>query len=163
MSLYESFRQILLHVAGQAFDAAGYQLQDNPMHQARGLFRYRKALSETLRVYVEFQVLFYQQGGPSRFRVNLLRSSGADARADGATTEERTLAALVWEDFGARVLSGPDHWWLVRNEREVGFGIAEAGKLIFGFGIPWLEGTLTVPPAHSKLPETENSPKGDIE
>jgi hypothetical protein len=124
--------------------AAGYVLQDNPTHQSRGLFRYRKALADGVYAYVEFQLLYYPIGGPSRFRVNLLRSTGADARSPGdcAGKVDTTLGRLLWEDFGVRQLSGPEHWWLFNNPTELGYAIAEAGTLLFGFGIPWLEGNL---------------------
>ncbi len=138
------FGQALQTVAGQALAAAGYALQDNPMHQARGLFRYRKALADGVSIYVEFQLLHYAAGGPSRFRINLLRNTGADARSPGqyAGKIDTTLGRLLWEDFGVRQLSGPEHWWSFNHPVELGHAIAEAGKLLFGFGIPWLEGTL---------------------
>src|SRR5258707_152708 len=139
------FGQILETVAGQAFQAAGYTLQSNPMHQSRGLFRYRKLLSnaDNLSVYIEWQLLYYQ-GGPSRFRVNLLRGTGPDARSAGESGEgiETTLTKLVWEGFGVRQLTGPDHWWSFDGPNPLGQTIAQATRLVFGFGIPWLEGTL---------------------
>jgi hypothetical protein len=108
------------------------------------LFRYRKSLADGVSAYVEFQLLYYTIGGPSRFRVNLLRNTGADARSpgDSAHKVDTTLGRLLWEDFGVRQLSGPDHWWLFNNPTELGYAVAEAGKLLFGFGIPWLEGKL---------------------
>jgi len=138
------FGNVLQTVAGQALTAAGYQLQDNAMHQSRGLFRYRKTREDGVSLYIEFQMLYYQGGGPSRFRVNLLRNTGADARSPSQYVDriDTTLGKLVWDDFGVRQLSGPDHWWTFNSPYELGFAIAEAGKLLFGFGIPWLEGTL---------------------
>src|SRR5450432_649349 len=139
------FGQVLDTVAGQAFQAAGYTLQPNPMHQSRGLFRYRKPLLavDSLNVYIEWQLLFYQ-GGPSRFRINLLRSTGPDARVggDSGAAVETTLTKLVWEGFGVRQLSSPDHWWSFDSPNALGQAIAQAARLVFGFGIPWLEGTL---------------------
>ena len=119
-------------------------MQDNPTHQSRGLFRYRKSLADGVSAYVEFQLLYYPIGGPSRFRVNLLRNTGPDARSpsDYADKVDTTLGRLLWEDFGVRQLSGPEHWWLFNNPTELGYAVADAGKLLFGFGIPWLEGTL---------------------
>ena len=139
------FGQILETVAGQAFAAAGYELQTNAMHQSRGLYRYRKMLpgTENISVYIEWQLLYYQ-GGPSRFRVNLLRSNGPDARSgDADVMGETTLAKLIWEGFGVRQLTGPEHWWSFDGPQRLGLGVAHAGKLVFGFGIPWLEGTLS--------------------
>jgi hypothetical protein len=49
---------------------------------------------------------------------------------------------LLWEDFGVRQLDGPDHWWVFANPNQLGHALAEAARLVFGFGIPWLEGTL---------------------
>ena len=137
------FGQVLQTVAGQAFEAARFQLEETTMHQARGLFRYRKALESGVTVYVEYQLLHYQ-GGTSRFRVNLLRNVGVDARSDTGYLErvDTTLSKLIWEDFGVRQLSGPDHWWGFNNSQELGQGLAEATRLAFGFGIPWLEGQL---------------------
>ena len=139
----EFFGQTLQTVAGQAFAAAGYTLQHNPMHQSRGLFRYVKPLEGDVSVYVEFQLLFYE-GGPSRFRVNLLRNTGADARASAnyANRVDTTLSKLLWEDFGVRQFDSPDHWWVFGNPNQLGHALAEAARLVFGFGIPWLEGTL---------------------
>lgn len=137
------FQQMLETVTGQAFAAAGYTLQDNALHQSRGLFRYAKALPGGMTAYIEFQLLHYQQGGPSRFRVNLLRSAGADARAGSADSKtETTLARLLWDAFGVEQLGSPDHWWLFRNTYELGHSIAEAGKFMFAFAVPWLEGEL---------------------
>ena len=133
---------------GQAFAAAGYRLQDNATHQSRGLFRYQKPLTEGVSVYVEFQLLHYQVGGPSRFRVNLLRNNGPDARSVSqsaghyADKIDTTLTEVIWNEFGVRQLNGPDHWWLFTNQTELAYALVEAGKLLFGFGLPWLEGTL---------------------
>jgi hypothetical protein len=131
-------------VIGQALAAGGYALQNNPTHQARGLFRYRKTLADSVSVYVEFQLLYYQGGGTSRFRVNLLRNSGPDARSasEFSGKVDTTLGQLLWEGFGVRQLSGPDHWWPFSTPNELAYALVEAGKLLFGFGIPWLDGAL---------------------
>jgi hypothetical protein len=138
------FGQMIEHVAGQALAAAGYVLQDNLTHQSRGLFRYRKPLADEVSAYVEFQLLHYTVGGPSRFRVNLLRNTGLDARSESKYADriDTTLSKLVWDNFEVRQLSGPDHWWVFNNPTEMAYALVEAGKLLFGFGIPWLEGTL---------------------
>src|SRR5437764_9781161 len=115
-----AFGEMIERVAGQALAAAGYSLQDNPTHQSRGLFRYHKRLAgdgstvSTVSTYVEFQLLYYQMGGPSRFRVNLLRNTGLDARSDSdyADRVDTTLSKLLWDSFEVRQLNGPDHWWL---------------------------------------------------
>src|SRR5205809_86384 len=112
-----AFGEMIERVAGQALAAAGYVLQDNPMHQSRGLFRYQKRLAgdvSNVSTYVEFQLLHYQMGGPSRFRINLLRNTGLDARSDSqyADRVDTTLGKLLWDSFQVRQLNGPDHWWL---------------------------------------------------
>jgi hypothetical protein len=152
---------MVARVAGQALTALGYTLQSNPTHQARGLFRYSKTLEGGISAYVEFQVLHYQVGGPSRFRVNLLRNTGIDARAPSDYGEkiDTTLAKLVWDEFGVRQLAGPDHWWTFRDPNELGYAIAEAGKLLIGFGIPWLEGELST----DDLQDEESNGIGDGE
>lgn len=146
--LYETFKATLAQVAGGAFAAAGYALEDAPMHHMRGLFRYRRQpAGQDEGWYIEFQVLNYGPtgGGPSRFRVGLLRGTADDPRAPGGM--EVTLARLVWDRFGVRGmgLSGPEHWWAFGNDTQMAYAIAEAGKLLFAFGVPWLEGTLEAP------------------
>ena len=135
------FGKMVESVVGQALAAANYKLQDHDLFMRRGLFRYRKDLADKLSVYVEFQFLHYP-GGPSRFRVNLLRSHGQDARSSDSNGDEITLSKLIWDDFGVRQLSGPDHWWTFTSQNDLGDAVVEAGKLTFGFGIPWLEGRL---------------------
>jgi hypothetical protein len=135
------FGEMIDKVMGKTLAAAGYELQDFPMYQMRGLFRYHKTLPDGLSVFVEFQLLYYQ-GGVSRFRVNLLRNMNADARADATVKVETTLSRLLWDDFGVEQLGERDHWWQFNNPTELGYALLEAGKLTFGFGIPWLEGTL---------------------
>jgi hypothetical protein len=137
---------MVARVVGQAFTALGYTLQTNPTHQARGLFRYAKALDDEISTYVEFQVLYYQSGVPSRFRINLLRNTGSDARSPSDYSEkiDTALAKLIWDGFGVRQLTGPAHWWTFRDPNELAYAVAEAGKLLIGFGIPWLEGKLNL-------------------
>ena len=135
------FGEMIEQVVGQALSAAGYALQNYPLYQMRGLFRYRKMLPDGRSAFIEFQLLFYQ-GGVSRFRVNLLRNVGDDARAQAAEKLETTLARLLWDEFGVQQLREADHWWQFNNPTELGYALLEAGKLTFGFGIPWLEGTL---------------------
>lgn len=134
--IYQLFGQILERVAGGALAAAGYALQPNPIHHARGLFRYQKNLAEGVTASVEFQALAYQSG-PSRFRINLVRAG------EGAHTRtEIPLSRLLWDGFGVEQPGGPDHWWAFASPAQMGQAIAGAGKLLFAFGIPWLEGAL---------------------
>jgi hypothetical protein len=140
-----TFRSLLDTVLGQALTASGYALEHAPMHQARGLFRYAKRLPDEtgITAYVEFQFLHYQ-GSPSRFRVNLLRNTGNDprARTDYADRVDTTLSLLVWDVFEVQQLDAPEYWWTFGNSQQLGAALLEAGKLLIGFGLPWLEGTL---------------------
>ncbi|MBX3084789.1 MAG: hypothetical protein KF716_24355 [Anaerolineae bacterium] len=137
------FGNLVATVLGSALTASGYTLQENPTHQSRGLFRYAKPLWDGITAYAEFQLLYYQ-GAPSRFRVNLLRNKGADARVQSTYADkvEITLSRLLWDVFHVEQLDTPDHWWTFGNQQQLGAGLIEAGKLLIGFGLPWLEGTL---------------------
>jgi hypothetical protein len=145
----EYFRLILLTVVGQAFSAAGYELEDRPMQWAGGLFRFAKALDNGLYGFIEFQLLHYadsafSSGVSSRFRVSLIRSG--QPTSSHPQVVRRTLSALVVEDFGVSILPSADHWWTFANTTELGSALAEAGHLAVGYGIPWLSGDL-VPPS----------------
>lgn len=128
----EYFRLILLTVVGQAFDAAGYRLEERPTQWVGGMFRFVKPLGDDRRAIIEFQLLAYAENAPSRFRVSLAREDGT----------RRTLSALVVEDFGVAILPSADHWWQFRDVTELGRALAEAGHLIVGYGMPWLSGDL---------------------
>ncbi|MFN8378193.1 MAG: hypothetical protein U0452_05930 [Anaerolineae bacterium] len=148
------FRLILLTVAGQAFGAAGYRLEEDPLQQAGGLFRFRADLANELTGFIEFQLLAYAQTEfaspqPSRFRVTLTRTDQPLPVVLSAHSRfaRRDLAALVVEDFGVAVLPSAGYWWTYKDVAELGRALAEAGHLTVGFGIPWLAGDLT-PPQH---------------
>lgn len=155
-SLQQHFRALLLTVVGQAFTAAGYHLQDNPMQEAGGLFRFHKSLDDDLSAYIEFQVLVYTNnewvaGMPSRFRVTLVRSDQPSARISRHPKYvRRTLAELVVEDFDVQILPDVDHWWVFSNVNELGNALAEAGHLVVGYGMPWLSGDLLPPIPHEE-------------
>lgn len=136
----EYFRTILVTVVGQAFGAAGYHLTESPLKWAGGQYRFEKTLADGARAAIEFQHLVYadtewSSGQPSRFRVKLTHT-------DGRT---RDLSALVVDDFGVKILPSAAHWWTYHNTDTLGHALAEAGHLIVGYGIAWLEGTLTPP------------------
>jgi hypothetical protein len=148
----QHFGLVLQTVVGQAFRAAGYSLDDRPAQQRAGLFRYTRPLEDGHDAIIEFQVLTYtdtehSSGMPSRFRVTLMTterrkpaSSEAPARA-----KRRDLSALVVTDFGVPILPSAEYWWSYRDVSELGRALAEAGHLIVGYGMPWLEGKLTPP------------------
>jgi hypothetical protein len=148
----EYFRMILLTVVGQAFSAAGYILEDRPVQQSGGLFRFAKALDDGLHGFIEFQLLNYAEnqwssGTPSRFRVVLIRSDQPSAAVPSRHSgyARRSLSALVVDDFGVAILPSSDHWWTFASTEELGKALAEAGHLIVGYAMPWLSGDLTPP------------------
>lgn len=135
----ESFRLILLTVVGQAFSAAGYELEDRPTQWAGGMFRFSKPFDDGTVGIIEFQLLAYvvtefAEPTPSRFRVTLSRT--------GAKPFKRTLSALVVQDFGVAILPDADHWWTYTDVTSLGKALAEAGHLVIGYGIGWLSGEL---------------------
>ena len=143
---------LLLTVMGQAFAAAGYALEENPVQWAGGRFRFKKPLGDGLYGYIEFQLLSYvdsewASGMPSRFRVTLIRSDQPSpyTPSDHPAYAQRTLSALVVEDFGVAILPGADHWWTFKNTTEMGNALGEAGHLAVGYGMPWLSGELSPP------------------
>jgi hypothetical protein len=140
----DAFIHALNAILGHALAASGFALQANPTHQARGLFRFAKPAGDATTIYVEFQVLVYQ-GAPSRFRVSLLRNQGADARASGGPSErtEISLSRLMWDVFKVEQPESADHWWQFGSAAQLQAALLDAGKLLIGFGLPWLEGTLT--------------------
>jgi hypothetical protein len=142
----EYFRLILLTVVGQAFGAAGYQLEERPVQWAGGLFRFAKQFESGLYGFIEFQLLAYPPDAPapSLFRVNLIRSDQPNAALPSAHPQyvRRTLSALVVNDFDVPILRSGEHWWTYRDVTELGKGLAEAGHLAIGYGMPWLAGDL---------------------
>jgi hypothetical protein len=147
-SSQEYFRLILLTVVGQAFNAAGYFLEDHPTHWAGGLYRFSSPLSDGLRGFIDFQHLHYVEPEASSFSVYLTRTDKLTATQPSAHPRfaRRSLSALVVTDFGVAILPSPDHWWQYRDVTELGGGLAEAGHLVVGYGIPWLAGELSPRP-----------------
>ncbi len=141
---HEYFRLLLLTVVGQAFGAAGYQLDERPTQWAGGSFRFVKRFEDGLYGVVEYQLLHYADDVPSRFRVSLIRSDQPNAApSDDPRYVRRTLSALVVEDFDVPILPSSEHWWTFRNTTELGNALAEAGHLVVGYGLPYLAGDLT--------------------
>jgi len=147
-SSQDYFRTIMHTVVGQAFEAAGYELQNEPMKWIGGRYRYAKKLDDTMTAYIEFQVLIYNDTEwaarqPSRFRVNLIRSDQIGARpSQHPDYAQRTLSQLVVEDFKVAILPDADYWWNFSDTDSLGKALAEAGHLIIGYGISWLAGDL---------------------
>lgn len=131
------FRLVMLTVMGQALDAAGYALDERPTQWAGGMFRFLKAFDDGTSGVILIQLLSYTvtefaESKPSRFRVSLMRGA-----------KQRTLSALVVDDFGVAILPSADHWWTFKDVSSLGKALAEAGHLIIGYGIPWIAGDLT--------------------
>lgn len=136
----QAFLAVIQHVMGQALDAAAYQLEDNPLQHNRGFFRFWKSLESGAFAFIEFQMLYHDQSGLSRFRVNLVGNSVRAAAQATPDRREKTLAAVIWHDFNApHVLPSDDHWWLYKHPQDLAPQVLEMGKLLFGYGIPWLE------------------------
>ena len=53
-----------------------------------------------------------------------------------------SLPRLVWDGFGVHVLPAADYWWPFADARALADGLLEAGKLLVGYGLPWLDGSL---------------------
>ncbi|GAB4520372.1 MAG: hypothetical protein OHK0046_30520 [Anaerolineae bacterium] len=144
----EYFKTILLTVVGQAYDAAGYRLEEKPMQWSGGRFRFRKTLENNLYAFIEYQLLAYvdtewSSGVPSRFRVTLIRSDDPNgARGTHADYVSRDLSALVVTDFDVPILPSNAHWWTYSTIDELGKALAESGHLVVGYGMPWLAGEL---------------------
>ena len=140
----DEFRLILLTVVQGAFTAAGYHLIERPVQWAGGLFQFVKQLESGALASIEFQHLYYREGGPSRFTVTLSRSAAPDG-SSALPAVRRSLSALVVEDFGVAILPSADHWWVYRNVTELGRALGEAGSLAVAYGMPWLAGELLPP------------------
>lgn len=146
----ELFRSLMTMVVGQAFSAAGYTFDHTPLQWIGGKFRFVKLLNADLAAAIEYQVLIYTETGyaarmPSRFRVTLARGAAQGAFNAHPQHISRPLAALVVEDFGVPILPSADHWWTYRDAHTLGRALAEAGHLVVGYGMPWLDGTLAPP------------------
>lgn len=147
-SLQTYFKTLLETVVGQAYRAAGYQLEQAPVKWLGGQYRYSKALNDGMIATIEYQVLVYNdtqwaQRNPSRFQVTLIRSDQPGAvPSNHPRYLRRNLSTLVVDDFGVSILPSADHWWTFKNTETLGAALAEAGHLVVGYGIPWLAGDL---------------------
>ena len=130
------FKEVLLHIVGQALMAADYVLTDNDLAQARGLVRFHKAcpqLGENCQLVIDWQLLAFAQSPLARFRLELARVEA------GEYTTNRTLGDVIWHIYGSRVLPNADFWWEFKTGDELPYALSSAGKLLFAYGIPWLE------------------------
>jgi len=150
-SQQDYFRTILRTVVGQAFEAAGYRFKHAPMQWIGGKYRFEKPLDAGLYGFIDFQTLVYADnmwasGMASRFKVQLTRSDDPNGKpSDHEQYITRSLSQLVVGDFGVKILPDVEHWWTYRDTDSLGKGLAEAGHLVVGYGLPWLYGELTPP------------------
>ena len=143
MSTAEAFRQALLTVQGQALEAAGYHLQSQPLQWNAGLFRFSRRDAEHLLI-VDYQLLVHPEQA-ARYQPRLRRASGPVATSLAVATSPAdaiSLPRLVWDGFGVRVLPAADYWWSFADAPVLAEGLLEAGKLLVGYGLPWLDGSL---------------------
>lgn len=149
------FRTLLRTVVGQAFSAAGYEMENTPLQWAGGKCRFTKVFADGFFGLIDFQVLvtsdtMWSACAPSRFRVQLTRSRDRHGGArDEAGYITRGLSQLVVEDFSVAILPAADHWWTFADTDSLGKALAEAGHLVVGYGMPWLAGELTPPAAEN--------------
>lgn len=139
------FKEVLLHITGQALTAAQYVLEENDLAQARGLLRFYKSfpqLGENCQLRVGWQLLAFAQSPLARFRVELARLEAGDHKT------QRTLSDVIWNIYGSRVLPHDDFWWEFKTGDELPYALSSAGKLLFAYGIPWLE-------MHDGIPQDE--------
>jgi hypothetical protein len=132
----QHFKEMLLTITGQALAAGSYELEDDPLSQKRGLVRFAKTapeIAENARLRIGWQLVAFEQSPVAQFRVELERLNADDYSAS------RTLAEVMWNEFDARVLPGEDYWWEFRTGDELPHALAAAGKMLFAYGIPWLE------------------------
>ncbi len=130
------FKEILLQIVGQALHAAQYELEDSDLTQARGLVRFHKPfppLGENCQLTVSWQLLAFAQSPLARFRLELERTHA------GSASIKHTLSHVIWHIYGSRVLPYEDFWWEFKTGDELPYALSSAGKLLFAYGIPWLE------------------------
>lgn len=138
---HEVFKDALLRVTGQAFQAAGYALVGDALQEASGLFRFRRPLIDGWYAFIEFQLLRYQDTPTARFRVNLARSRGLSPQEGRSTpgTLNAPLTHVLWHVYGLRDTPSPDYWWEFTSYMELTQALAEAGRLALTYGRVWLE------------------------
>lgn len=143
MATQQFFQEALVTALGQALGAAGYGPEENPVQWNGGLYRFRRRLGERLELWVMYQLLAHPDYF-SRFQVVLQRVPLAgEARGPALGAARISLPRLLWDVFAVRVLPGPDHWWAFHDVHTLGDGLLESGKLLIGYGLPWLDGSLT--------------------
>lgn len=145
-------------VLGQAIQAAGYDKQTNEINEFSGKYIYCKQFTDAtptlqgLYAFIEFQNLIYvaSEWAPnavSRFTIFLTRSDSElpYLGSEDPDYAQCMLSELVVRDFSVDILPTARHWWLYREHTELCDALAEAGHLLVGYGIPWLDEQLFPP------------------
>lgn len=130
------FKEILLQIVGEALRAAHYEIEESELTQARGLVRFHKnfpSLGDNCQLTVSWQLLAFAQSPLARFRIELERTEA------GSASMKHTLSYVIWHIYGSRVLPNEDFWWEFKTGDELPYALSSAGKLLFAYGIPWLE------------------------
>ena len=140
---------------GQVLSSAGYEFVNQPLQAAGGKFTFWKQFTEEkpmlqgLYSYVEFQHLVYVSSewapnAASRFSIILTRSDSEQAQLASEDPDylRCSLSELVVQVFGVSVLPSANHWWHYRDQDELATTLVEAGHLLVGYGLPWLEDDL---------------------
>lgn len=156
----ENFRMLLQMVLGQALVAAGYELMQNEIKESGGRYIFWKQFSENtptlqgLYAFIEFQNLSYVSSewaprAASRFTVYLTRSDADLPHLPSLDPDfaHCMLSELVVRDFSVAILPTAQFWWPYHGRTELCDALSEAGHLLIGYGIPWLDDELT-PPLH---------------
>lgn len=142
---HDMFHQALLTALGPALHHAGYRLDQTPIRWSGGLFCFRRSYDDVLDLVVSFQLLAHPDY-PARFQVVLARE-GRSAHQPVLPVVSLSLSRLLWDVFRIQVLPAAEHWWQYRDLAGLGDTLLEAGKLLAGYGLPWLDGTLVPPEA----------------
>lgn len=140
MSAAGLFGEVLAHVLGQPLAAGAYVLEENPLQTGRGLFRYGKRRENGLYAFIEFQSLYNEQNDLAHFRILLVRNDQPAAHQPTPYYEAYDLAYVIYHEFGAqRVLGEDSHWWRYKTAADLAPQLLEGGRLLFAYGVPWLE------------------------
>lgn len=139
-------------VLGQAIQAAGYEKLLNEINEDSGKYIYSKQFTDAtpmlqgLYAFIEFQNLIYvtSEWAPnavSRFTVFLTRSDSElpHLKSDDPDYVQCMLSELVVRGFSVDILPTAKHWWSYQEHIELCNALAEAGHLLAGYGIPWLD------------------------
>lgn len=148
-SAHSYFQSLMQLVVGQAYTSAGYLLEERPLQWAGGMYRWQKELEDAVIAIIDYQALVHTltehvPSQPSRFRITLTRTPAKHPKPTAHPRyASRTLSQLVVEDFGVAILPNASYWWTYTDTHSLGQALAESGHLVIGYGMGWLDGTLS--------------------